>query len=205
MAQAENAPQATAPKEAISEVTTKPRVPFWLAVAIAVTLTWPAALYAGRFAMPLWAVFVVWAEYFALGAKPEALKVMFPNFIYGSLSVTIGTLLYVWIQSWGLINDPKTNTTFSLAVGYFIIFCLLLKSMEYGWSFASTGLPLFNGVALTLGVFFTGTYWHLFETTNLYVIALLASLTAIAAGLMGGIVGWINVILTFPKKVSNSA
>jgi hypothetical protein len=183
----------------------KPRVPFWLAVAIAVTLTWPAALYAGRFAMPLWAVFVVWAEYFVLGAKPEALKVMIPNFIYGSLSVTVGTLLYIWIESWGLIGDAKTNTTFALAVAYFIVFCVLLKTMEFGWPFASTGLPLFNGVALTLGIFFTGTYWHLFETSSLYVIALLSSLTAIAAGIMGSIVGWFNVVITFPRKVSSTA
>jgi hypothetical protein len=155
--------------------------------------------------MPLWAVFVVWAEYFVLGAKPEALKVMWPNFIYGSLGVTVGTLLYAWIQSWGLIGDPKANTLFALVVAYFVLFCVLLKTMEFGWSFASTGLPLFNGVALTLGVFFTGTYWPLFETTNLYAIALLSSLTAIAAGIMGGVVGWFNMVITFPRKATSKA
>jgi len=194
-----------ASEAAKAEEATKPRVPFWLAVAFSVVVTFPAAIYFGRFAMPLWAVFVVWAEYFVLGAKPEALKVMWPNFIYGSLGVSVGTLLYIWIQSWGLIADPEANTLFSLTVAYFILFCVLLKTMEFGWSFASTGLPLFNGVALTLGIFFTGTYWHLFETSSLYVIALLSSLTAIAAGIMGGIVGWINVIITFPRKVSSSA
>ena len=188
-----------------AEEATKPRVAFWLAVAISVVVTFPAAIYFGRFTMPLWAVFVVWAEYFVLGAKPEALKVMFPNFIYGSMGVTVGTLLFIWIQSWELIANPQANTLFSLMVAYFILFCVLLKTMEFGWSFASTGLPLFNGVALTLGIFFTGTYWHLFETSSLYVIALLSSLTAIAAGIMGGIVGWINVIITFPRKVSSSA
>jgi hypothetical protein len=195
--------QATAAAQA--EETTKPRVPFWLAVAISVVVTFPAALYFGRFAMPLWAVFVVWAEYFVLGAKPEALRVMWPNFIYGSLGVTVGTLLYAWIQSWGLIGDPKANTLFALVIAYFVLFCVLLKTMEFGWSFASTGLPLFNGVALTLGVFFTGTYWPLFETTNLYAIALLSSLTAIAAGIMGGVVGWFNMVITFPRKATSKA
>jgi len=195
--------QATVAAQA--EETTKPRVPFWLAVAISVVVTFPAALYFGRFAMPLWAVFVVWAEYFVLGAKPEALKVMWPNFIYGSLGVTVGTLLYVWIQSWGLIGDPKANTLFALVIAYFVLFCVLLKTMEFGWSFASTGLPLFNGVALTLGVFFTGTYWPLFATTNLYAIALLSSLTAIAAGIMGGVVGWFNMVITFPRKATSKA
>jgi hypothetical protein len=197
MAQSESAAQRGGTAEA------KPKllIPFWLAVAITVTVTWPLALYAGKFAIPLWVLFIVWAEYFVLGGKPAALKVIYPNYIYGSVSVTVGTLLYLWMQSWNLIADPKTNTTFALAVAYFVVFCLLLKSMDFGWSFASVPLPLFNGVAMTLGVFFTSSYWPL--STNMYLTALLACATAIAAGLLGGIVGWFNVTITFPRKATS--
>ena len=40
---------------------------------------------APAWSLPLWAAFVVWAEYFALGATPAGLKIMVPAYILGVL------------------------------------------------------------------------------------------------------------------------
>lgn len=177
------------------------QVPFWLAVGISVTLSWPLVFYTGRFVIPLWVVFIVWAQYFTFGAKPAALRVIYPNFIYGCVATALIVMLSVWAQSLELIADPKTNAVVSTAVTFLIGICLLVKSIDFNWPFANQGLPLFSGVAMILGVFFTGSYWQLGDM-NTYVAVLVALATTVAAGLLGGIIGWFNVTITFPRQES---
>jgi len=72
------------------------RVPMWLAVAITVALSLPFGLWLGDYALPLWAAFIVWAEYFVLGARPEALRLIIPAFfvgVFGALGITTANVI----------------------------------------------------------------------------------------------------------------
>ena len=44
----------------------------------------PFGLWLGKFNFALWCAFIVWAEYLALGAKPEGLKLILPSFAYAA-------------------------------------------------------------------------------------------------------------------------
>ena len=54
---------------------TQDTLPLWLAVAITVCVSLPFGIWLGNYNLPIWASFIVWAEYFALGAKPQAQRV----------------------------------------------------------------------------------------------------------------------------------
>lgn len=174
--------------------------PLWLAVTFTVFLTWPFGVYLGDYNLPLYVTFVVWVEYFVFGAKPSALKIMIPNFVYGSVTITIGTLLYLWIHSWEIFTG-RNNVYLSLSIAYFIVIGALVWGMNFNYPFANNPLPVFNGVAITLGVFFTGSYWPLFE--NVYASALIACVATIAAGLLGGIAAFFNVAITGSRKAAH--
>ena len=58
---------------------TKDTIPLWLAAAITVVVSLPFGLWLGDWNLPLWIAFIVWAEYFALGAKPKVLTTIIPR------------------------------------------------------------------------------------------------------------------------------
>ena len=58
----------------VETVQTKDRIPLWLAVAITVVVSLPFGIWLSRWNLPIWVSFIVWAEYFALGAKAQALS-----------------------------------------------------------------------------------------------------------------------------------
>jgi hypothetical protein len=170
--------------------------PLWLAVTFTVFLSWPLGIVLGDYNIPLYVVFVVWVEYFVFEAKPSALKIMIPNFIYGSVTVSVGTLLFVWVVGLGLISNPEWNIVLALSLAYFPVIGGLVKGMDF---YANAHpLPVFNGVAMTLGVFFTKSYWPL--TENGYGLVLLALAACVAAGLVGGAAAYFNVAITVPRK-----
>ena len=59
-------------------------LPLWIAVPITVLVSLPFGLWLGAWSLPLWLAFIVWAEYFTLGARPAALKIMIPAFVSGA-------------------------------------------------------------------------------------------------------------------------
>ena len=77
-----------------AEPATRNRVPLWLAISITVVVSLPFGLWLGDYNLPLWVSFIVWAEYFVLGAKPAALKVIIPAFligVFGAMCITTAT------------------------------------------------------------------------------------------------------------------
>ena len=73
---------------------TRDTIPMWLAVAITVVVSLPFGVWLGNWNIPIWASFIVWAEYFALGAKPAALKTMVPAYTLGVIVAGIIMLAY---------------------------------------------------------------------------------------------------------------
>jgi hypothetical protein len=192
-------------------VETKNTIPLWLAVAITVCVSLPFGLWLNNWNLPLWASFIVWAEYFALGAKPEALKIMVPAYVLGVVGAVIIVTFSVFLMD--ILKDAKLVTAGDLAiiVAYFIGFCVLIYAMKWMPVTGGQGtLPFFNGVSMMLGVFFTqATGWvaanlNILGTgdTAKYLVPLLAGVGAILAGLLGAALGWFNVTILFPRQVA---
>lgn len=195
---------------------TKDTIPLWLAVAITVCVSLPFGIWLGKLNLALWASFIVWAEYFVLGAKPSALKIMVPAYILGVVGVALIGLLYTFLAkalgtgdvlNFGLQTLTKDNV--ALYVSFFVGFCILIYAMKYMPVTLTGTLPFFNGISIFLGVYFTGSFMGWFKDFNVsadmigYAVVVFAALTAIVAGLLGAALGWFNVTILFPREVKD--
>jgi len=195
-------------------VETKNTIPLWLAVAITVCVSLPFGIWLDKLDLPLWAAFIVWAEYFALGAKPEALKIMVPAYTLGVIGVTLIGLLYqvlVKILGDGKVLDfglqTLTNNNVALFVSFFVGFCILIYAMKFLPVTQTGSLPFFNGITMFLACYFTGTFLGWFNDFSIdkdmlpYAIVIFCGITAFLGGMLGAVLGWFNVVIMFPRPV----
>jgi hypothetical protein len=201
------------------ETETKNTIPLWLAVAITVVVSLPFGIWLSKVNLPLWAAFIVWAEYFVLGAKPSALKIMVPAYTLGVVGGALICELYqVLAKIFGdgnLVNfglQTLTNNNLALYISFFVGFCILIYAMKWMAVTGGAGtLPFFNGISVFLGVYFTGTFLGWFKDFNIgadtigYAIVIFAAISAILGGLLGAFLGWFNVVILFPREVSRSS
>lgn len=180
--------------------TVKETVPLWLAVPATVVLAMPFGLWLGRFNFALWCCFVVWAEYFALGAKPAALKLILPSFSYAALitglTLFANQALSPRLPSLVVPGDLAISAFLFAGVGF------MVYSMRWSRTFQTGSLPFFNGISMALAIFFTGSYPKLGQA-NLH--PLLAAGWTVAMGAFGALLGVLNVWLTFPRKEAVAA
>jgi hypothetical protein len=108
---------------------TKNTIPLWLAVAITVCVSLPFGIWLGNWNLPIWASFIVWAEYFAMGATPSALRTIVPAYILGVVVAAIimtaymllaqalgtGTIVSVgdWAFTWPCSSPPSSASACS--------------------------------------------------------------------------------------------
>lgn len=185
-----------------TEYETKATVPLWLAVAITVCVSLPFGIWLNSWNLPIWVSFIVWAEYFALGAKPAALVKIVPAYISGvAVAATIMTF-YVWLtQEFGTTYWVKPNDI-ALFVSCFVGFCFFIFLMNYIPFWSQNTLPFFNGVSMGLAVYFTGAFIHPFPAVvSIYALPWMAAVGAILAGLLGAFLGWFNVAIMFQHQV----
>jgi hypothetical protein len=184
------------------EQETRDTVPLWLAVAITVVVSLPFSIWLGNWGLPIWASFIVWAEYFAMGAKPKALLTMVPAYITGVIVAAVILTVYLYVVD--AVNNVQlyTPNDVTLAAVFFVGFCIAVYAMKY-WTVLQTGsLPFFNGISMGLAVFFTGAFLKPFGAdldAHLYPAA--AAVGAILAGLLGAGLGWFNIAIQFPRPV----
>jgi hypothetical protein len=177
----------------------KETIPLWLAVAITVAISLPFGTYLGKFNFSLWISFICWAEYFALGANPGALKIIFPAFAASSL----WTGFMIWLIN-PLHGFPSLFAAgdLSVQVAFFIGVSIMVYCMKYFKTFQVGSLAYFNGMSMTLAVIFTGSTPKLdFIGAHPQSATFIAALWCIAMGWFGAILGWLNVVITFPKEV----
>ena len=196
-------------------VETKNTIPLWLAVAITVCVSLPFGIWLDKLNLPLWAAFIVWAEYFALGAKPSALKIMVPAYTLGLVGVAVIGLFYQLLvkifPSGDLVNFGLQTLTWNntaLYVAFFVGFCILIWAMKFHPVMQTGSLPFFNGITMFLACYFTGTFLGWFKDFNIgadvmpYAVVIFCALTAWLGGMLGAVLGWFNVTIMFPRPVS---
>lgn len=161
-------------------------------MVITALLPLPLALYLGKFNVPLWCAFVVWAQYFVYGANPGAFKVIFPCFAAGALWSTVGMV------ATALLGTALPFLA-ALAIGFGVAIAFMIYTMRWVPAFQKGSLSYFNGMAMMLAVYFTGSYPTHIASGALAPIV--AGIWAILVGWLGAIFGWFNVTITFPKEV----
>lgn len=179
-------------------------IPIWIAVPITVAISLPFGLWLGAWSVPLWAAFIVWAEYFALGAKPEALKIMIPAYISGVIgaaftmivSLLIGQVVTAQIVATAVVGDV------AWIVGLFVAFIPVIYVMKYlPFTGGQGSLPYFNGISMGLATFFIGTNYITYgglKLDTVWLLPVITSIPAILAGLLGCFLGWFNVVIMSP-------
>lgn len=181
---------------------TKNTVPLWLAVAITVCVSLPFGIWLGVWCLPIWVSFIVWAEYFALGAKPAALKIIVPAFALGAIVAGIIMTGYALLST--ALGDLKiyTATDLALFISCFVGFCIFIYAMKWFPVTQVGTLPFFNGISMGLAVYFTGAFTKPFGTDiDPNLLPAIATFGAILAGLLGAFLGWFNVVILFPRPV----
>jgi hypothetical protein len=188
-----------APAAAKKEPVFKETIPMWLAVAITVAISLPFVTYLGKWNFTTWISFIVWAEYFALGAKPAALKTILPAFTASS----IWTGFMVWLIT-PFSGLPSLFAKGDLAVqaAFFVGVCIMVYVMKYVKTFAEGSLPYFNGMSMCLAVIFSGSFPKIgYIAAHPQATTFWAALWCIAMGWFGAFLGWFNVVILFPKEV----
>ena len=197
------------------ETETKDTIPLWLAVAITVCVALPFGLWLTKIDpnltnIPIWASFIVWAEYFALGAKPAALKIIVPAFILGVIGAAIIMTAYALLITplGDLVGDAEVGGYVALFAAAFVGFCVLIYAMKYMPVTQTGSLPFFNGISMMLAVYFTGVFptalFGVDPATQKELLPALAALWAILAGMLGAFLGWFNVTIMFPRPVAKT-
>lgn len=176
----------------------KETIPLWLAVAITVLVSVPFSLWLGPWNFAVWCSFIVWAEYFALGAKPSGLKTILPAFAY---SAVLTGLTLAAIPLLGFLPSLVTPGDLAVMVALFIGVAFMVFSMRWAKVFQDGSLPFFNGISMVLAIYFTGSYPQIVTGA---LTPLWAAVWAILMGAFGALLGVFNVWLTFPKKVEPS-
>jgi len=181
---------------------TKNTIPLWLAVAITVVVSLPFGIWLNRWNLPIWVSFIVWAEYFALGAKWQALTKIVPAYLSGVVVASAIMTLYVWLTHVFGTHYWVKPTDLALAVAAFVGFCVFIFAMNYIPIWRDNTLPFFNGVSMGLAVYFTSTFIHPFPAVvSVYALPWEAAAGAALAGMLGAFLGWFNVTILFPRKV----
>lgn len=186
----------------VETVKTRDTIPLWLAVAITVVVSLPFGIWLSRWNLPIWVSFIVWAEYFALGAKAAALIKIVPAYLSGVGVAAAIMTFYVWLtKEFGTTYWVKPNDL-ALIVAAFVGFCVFIFAMKYIPFWRDNTLPFFNGVSMGLGVYFTSAFVHPFPAVvSVYALPWMAAAGAALAGLLGAFLGWFNVAIMFQRKV----
>jgi hypothetical protein len=167
-------------------------------VAITVVVSLPFGLYLGNYNIPLFVAFIAWAEYFALGAKPEALKIIVPAYAVGVILTAASMFVWVLLRAY-------MDANLALAISLFVFVGFMVYIMKYFPVLSKGSLAYFNGISMLLAVYLTNSYPFATSdpaTWDALVAPWVAGGWAILAGWLGHLLGWFNVTITFPHKVT---
>ena len=168
------------------------RVPLWLAAALVVVFSLPFGLWLGKYNFTLWCAFIVWAQYFSLGATNKAVPIILKSFGYSAF-LTGGTLALTPL--FGFLPSLVTPGDLALAASFFIGVAFMVYSMDWSPAFQKGALPFFNGISMALAVFYSGQFPHFGPDA---LLPLVAAAWAFAMGVFGIVLGILTVAAQCP-------
>jgi hypothetical protein len=191
------------------ETETKNTIPLWLAVAITVCVSLPFGIWLDKYNLPLWAAFIVWAQYFAMGGKPSVLKTVVPAYVIGVIGAALIMTAYMLLSTntgagtiFSIGDWSLTNDNVALFAACLVGFCILIYAMKWMPVTLAGMTPFFNGISMLLGVFFTAAFVKPFPADlDPVLLPAAAAVGAILAGILGAALGWFNVVIMFPHPV----
>lgn len=176
----------------------KPRMQLGYAVGITVAVALPFGFFLGPYSFPLWVAFIVWAEYFALGANPSNFKLIVPSIVYGAFMGALWNWMTILLSGW--FGGDLNAVYIALTLTGFIAMYLLCHYMGKVEIFSKGSLAVFNGLTLFLAVNGTGSIPAIGPVENPYFATLMAWVWVCVLGLFGWILGWFNVMIMSPSS-----
>lgn len=177
------------------EIRTKETIPLWAAVSITVLVSLPFGWFLGVYNLPVFVSFIVWAEYFALGARPRALRVIVPSF-------TMSAALTGVAMAVAAVLEPSISSNAAFAVCLSVGAGVMTWAMRFSATLRAGSLAYFNGISMLLAVYLTESFPTTAFTTDPVLLPLVAGAWTILGGLLGAGLGWFNVTITFPRPRS---
>ncbi|HTY56548.1 MAG TPA: DUF1097 domain-containing protein [Candidatus Binataceae bacterium] len=162
-------------------------IPLEWVCAVLAALTVPLFVYAK---LPIWATFVTWGGAFLVGPNVYGIRRMFPTLLLGSVA---GVIFFALV----FLIDPITNSV--VIANSAIVFVLALALLYLGRLPIFVTVPgIFLGFASYIGVALAA---QVHTIPSLFV----PWIYAIVALLLGPILAWLSVALTFPRVEPESA
>ncbi len=175
------------------------RLPLPWAAALMIIIVLPFGLYLGEWNVPLWVCFIVWTEYFILGADRSTWKIILPSLAFGA------GVAAVWIACSVALSGtlaPHLGGTHAAYAAYALTNLVFVPIVFYlcQWvpTFTTGTLAVFNGFSLLFAVYFTGAVPSFGPMENPLYVVLWTYLWTLAMAYVGWGFGWVNVFLTFP-------
>lgn len=139
--------------------------------------------------LPVWALFIGWAQYFALGATPSAMKKIYPALIPGSL---LAALCILFINNlYPLIGVMPSMMISVVITVFFLMLTLKIKLFD-------CGLAAFNGYSCVFATYYGGFFPNDPEMASVSI--LVALIWSFLGTSLGPIFGFLSVYLTFTKS-----
>lgn len=133
---------------------------------------------------PVWALFIGWAWYFALGSKPENVK---KSILPIAIGASLAVIAFIMIN---VLNGMGMNGTISIAISVMVTVFILMMTLKI--ERCAISLISFNAYSCIFVAFSYGAY-PIFETLPGYLNVVL---TVSGFSFIGVLVGWMSVAVT---------
>ncbi|SFG01565.1 Protein of unknown function [Desulfotomaculum arcticum] len=169
----------------------KTLIPIEIVVALLAAVSCLVAL--PQLGLPVWALFIAWAWYFALGANTSVFKSVYPAALAGAVLAA----LCIW-----LINVFMGFLSLMPAMMLAVFITVLLLMLVLRVPATSCGLAAFNGYSCVFATYYGG-FFH--QTGSAGQDILIAFAFSIVANLIGPVFGYLSIYLTFPRQAENKS
>ena len=167
----------------------KASIPIEIVVAVLAAISCLVTL--PQFGLPVWALFIAWAWYFALGATPAVFKMAYPAALAGAVLAAA----CIWLIG-TLMGYMALMPAMMLAVFITVLLLMLVLRLPA----TSCSLAAFNGYSVVFATYYGG-FFHKSGSAELDI--LMAFAFSIVAMLLGPVFGYFSIYFTFPRQEEN--
>jgi len=162
----------------------KTRIPVEITVPVLAAISCLVTI--PQIGLPVWALFIAWAWYFALGATPAVFKMVYPPAIVGAVLAAA----CIWLIG-VLMGFMALMPAMMLAVLISVFLLMLVLRIPA----TSCGLAAFNGYSCVFATYYGG-FFSKSGAAELDILMALAF--SVIANLLGPVFGYLSIYFTFP-------